>query len=558
MPEHSSKKTIGDFVRIIFRRRVLFFLPSAFFMVAVLIGGLFVPRKYTGKAVFERRTDMVVSMDRRGKHVSPIGNIRSTIREELIGHRAVELVVQQLRLTKGFRDSRGELTREGQLRRMDLINKIRSKLRMGYDIRTRSIDMVHVGFTNQDPELCRRLVNLVVENYLKRVRNQIDAELTRTFTFMQSQVEKHRREIERFEKQRLEMEMANPGISPDDPSSVHTRRLNLELTIQERQDEITRLQNDIESYKEMLEQPELIEGVQGEAGEAASEEEEELIRKIKNLEDNLEGSRRDRKTDRHPDVKLLKLWLDKTRTELEDLRTKQLEEHASPSRRFEKLRPEIRLKLQSGRASLKSAQENLARTEEELQQVALAERNFFKVRRKFQKLEEALSSNKKQLGEYQGKMLDLERSLSQELERRGINYSFVRPCEQLFRPSWPPMWMVFGLAFGGGMFLATFLVVWAEYSDYSFRSIEDVSSYIDVPVLGATCQIVNPQQRRRQRLIHFVGVPLLVVLVIGTLAISAIMAYLSLNNPSIYDQLRENPSEFVQRVMDRLGEMFRL
>ena len=130
MAESSSTKPLADLWRLVCRRKGLFLLSASVFAVAALHASHLLPLKYTGRAKFERRTDVATSRS-RGQESESFETIKLTLHHELAGRAAVDHVAEELGLVQGNafpREKNGQLTHEGQMAKQELVESLKQRI----------------------------------------------------------------------------------------------------------------------------------------------------------------------------------------------------------------------------------------------------------------------------------------------------------------------------------------------------------------------------------------------------------------------------------------------
>ena len=93
---NDKPNVIVDLWEILLRHRWRFILPAFLVTVTVLTVSLFLPRKYAARAIFERRTDMVLA-EISSQHVAQsFQDPRHMLHEDVAGVAAIDAMLQQI------------------------------------------------------------------------------------------------------------------------------------------------------------------------------------------------------------------------------------------------------------------------------------------------------------------------------------------------------------------------------------------------------------------------------------------------------------------------------
>ncbi len=225
MDDAAEKKTPRDLLRVVFRHWRLFLLGASLFAIAALLGSHYIPVKYTGTTIFERRSDPAAGeiASLRGQS-SGFGPYKLTLQHELAGYNAVERTVNELGMTRGIpRGLDGQLTLAGKMAKQQLIDDLRMNLAVKWEVRSEQVDLISVSFTHHDAVLAEQIPNTLVKNYINWASEQIIERLAARRKFLLEQVQNCTTRLDELTKQRLEFETKHAGMMPDSPASLHER-----------------------------------------------------------------------------------------------------------------------------------------------------------------------------------------------------------------------------------------------------------------------------------------------------------------------------------------------
>jgi hypothetical protein len=135
-----------------------FFVTAFLVTSCVLAVSLFLPRKYAAQAVFERRTDMVMSEILNTGAGRFFSDPRQSLAKEIAGPPAVDQIIDQLR-------DNPRLMAELNVRTDDLPRlraALSRKVNLGYEIASQELDQVKITFIEDNPLFARWAVNSLI------------------------------------------------------------------------------------------------------------------------------------------------------------------------------------------------------------------------------------------------------------------------------------------------------------------------------------------------------------------------------------------------------------
>lgn len=532
-------ESIRDFNRILMRHKWRFIIP--FFVVAqiVMLIGMLVPRKYEAQAIFERRNDLVMSeIAGRGAPHS-FNMLKKSLVEELSGLPAVENIVK----THGIKAARNNLLNfGGDTSDMGgLIQNIRRRVQVHYDISTPQVDRVRVVYTDSDPKQAQIVVNELIRNYIDTARHQIDDMLALASTFFRKQVKAHEEAIDTLEDEKLRFEIEHAALLPTDATvgseqgaEDQTQIELLETRLDSNDRRITRLNNELAGLSDST-----VSLVKGKNPKLTA-----LEKELSNYEDDLEDATVIQKmTDKHPTVITFRQKIEMIKREIENTPKEVVTEKVYASNQK---RTQIELALIHAQ---QNRDENLAMLQSILKRRTGDDNvpdNIFPIRAKYRKIERAIEDNQRQLKFWEDNLSRVKMSLTAELGDRGINMAFIKPSGVINRPSSPDfMQVIFASLILGSVAGMSFLL-YADRKDQSVHSTAQANKLFDIPVLGSVQEITTREELKVRILSRLIGYPLTVIVVIGGLLGAAYLNYVSLHNPEIlYNYWGNEPQSVV-------------
>ncbi|MBK9384483.1 MAG: hypothetical protein IPN34_06645 [Planctomycetes bacterium] len=82
---------------------------------------------------------------------------------------------------------------------------------------------------------------------------------------------------------------------------------------------------------------------------------------------------------------------------------------------------------------------------------------------------------------------------------RGDPFGVLIPPIAGRKPVWPNTWVLLGIGLLAGLIFGATMVLLTEYGRLSFRSVEDATTWLDVPILGAVNRIWTVEEMKERR-----------------------------------------------------------
>ena len=487
-----------DFVRIASRRKWSIILPFVIIAVSTIVVAHFLPNRYRSETLILVVPQQVPESYVRSTVTSRIEDRLQSISQQILSRTRLERIIQDFNLYE----------RERQMGIMeDIVEKMRTR-----DIRVDTLkgDAFRIAFIGDNPITVMRVTDRLASHFIDENLRDREILAQGTSQFLTVQLEDARRRLVEQEKKLEEYRLRHSGELPSQAAGNLQQVQNLQLQVQAV----------IESLNRDIDRKLIIERgladlrateaqVAAEAASSGDASTQPVSIQLAFAEKTLSEMQL-RLTPEHPDVIRMKRRITglKQRAEAESLAAPLSPESAAPATPAQRLQRNREKALQFELESLDRQITNKRAEEQRLRGLAAG----------YQARIEAVPARETELAELtrdhetvQKMYTDLlakneESKISANLERRQIGEQFkildsARPAEKPFSPN--RVMINLGGVLGGllaGFALAAFL----EYRDASFRSQDEVSIVLSLPVLAQIPLIATPtelRQVRRKRLI---------------------------------------------------------
>lgn len=538
---------LNEWFGILVRHKKKFFYPAVIVMIAIIWGSQWVPREYQATTKFQRETDTAISASKNNTVMDEYAKIRQMMQHNFRGRNALEQLINDLSLTKGFpRTADGELTPDGRLRYQELMEHLASHISVRSEVNQDDIELVSVSFTDRDRELAPKVANQLVTNYINKVKQGLQDKLLDQKQFFEREVDRWRRKLSEVESAKLRFVLNNKGVTPEDPANAHNKLNELKAERDEKRDEL-------EKYKKGLAELIAWHKDQGDFIEKRipieNPELAELKGRLQSLKDLLDVHKFEyNRTDEHPAVKKTKKDIERAEKDIAEFDGEpqyQIEEQPN----LEKIEAEKDIRKLNG--EVEAMTESLERIEADIEKYEVINRNFFAVRNEYLRIERELADATDKLQFWDENLRRITVAATQEFSEKGTTLAMIQRAPELARPSSPTLARILMAAIAAGLFAGVVFVVLAELLDQSYRSVEQAIDDIKLPVLGAVNEIVSPTIAMRRKVLGWGVFPMLTTVLLFILVTVFWVAQLSLNSPHHYDELKKKPIQFIKQKLTK-------
>jgi uncharacterized protein involved in exopolysaccharide biosynthesis len=528
------------------RYRWRFILSTFAVMAGVLLGSFLLPRMYKAEAIFERRTDMVLTeIIDQGASKSFQDSQRASLAEEIGGQIAIDEMIETLQAAKDTNTIKDYNHFDLQRLRSEMTKRVSVQFNIG----SIDFDRIRVGFIYKDRQLAQDVVNTLVENYISRTRKLIDGRLEQTATFFQSEVDRNREIIEQLENKKLTFEIEHADLLPDSPGSIQMRLADAQKELSQNMHQRDAATMRAKSLRELLDStPEVVPQIIT----MRNPELEQLEGKLRELKTQMETYVGVYKmTAKHPDLVAIKDQIAAINQEIlntpdEIVTQKRLGANNN--------RDNLQVQFTQALASQNAFDKQIDSLKKQISRFNLHSSQLFPVRSDYRKLTRQIEQAQRQQTFWEENLRHVRMALTAEVGNRGVNLDFVKPCTQIGKPVSPNLVQVLMAAIVLGLIGGGINVFFAYRADESFHNGEELAGEFDLPLVGVVSEILSQQEQTKRRMKNLIVYPLNTTAIACLLIMMAGMLYLNLEKPHLYKQFKDNPTHFIGQRLNTDGE----
>lgn len=534
--KHGQTEPLLEAWSILMLHRRRFVFTGFVAVLVVLLASMLLPKKYSAAALFERRTDVVMTeIVNRASNKAYVDQ-RASLYKELAGLTAVETVIEQLSTDPKLMAELG--VREGQL--PELRELLLRKLGINFEISTNELEQVRVSLVSERPAFGRWAVNALIENYIDQARKKIEQRVRQSAEFFQREVARSRQTIEQLENRKLTFEIQNADLLPNSPNNVQVALADLKAELTELGNKREALGVQIQSLEQALGQtPQQTPTTVRQRNPVLDQIDKDLDAARTQLQQNLTTLHM---TDRHPDMIALRQRI----TDLE-ARAAATEQEVVTQRSLtaNPHRDELEMTLTQARAELLASEKRVASLRGQIAAAEKQTQQMFPVRAEYIKLDREITEQQRQLSFWEDNLRRLDMLLAAESDDRGVRLNFISPCVSIGLPVSPQLTQVIVAALTLGLFAGASSVYWAHRTDETFRRSAQLSEALELPVLGSVSELISDRELRIRRLRQLFIYPLNLAAMAAALGLVTAAVYFSLERPELLRQIAKAPASII-------------
>ncbi len=557
------RHTLEEGWRIVRHRRWLFIFPCCIATTAAMLCSLMVPRLYTARTVIKREHDPVFANMMGTNWTRPYVQIRERMDSDLRDPQAIAAVLEELDLPGGLeRFEDGQLTPASTAARQDLVGRIAAGLNIEALTSSTDRDVVAIEMTTSDPEHLQIILRSIRDKYITTARAKTVEVLRDAEEFFRVESERCRLQLNSLQRRLVEYELKYPGINPDlsDPSRTEqtalvVERVDLERRLSDLKLKRQQLQEKLAGASESESDSGLPEGpvVALEPNPRHMELKQEINRLLREISDKktLSGM-----TDQHPVIRQLCITLAMRQ---EELGTTPPEREATweyaDTGATEPGGPSLvsRLEAQLAEFTEQTAvhESRLAAIQNQVAGIERARAFALEPRQDYLELQRQAQCLRTELGTWQQNLGPIQHMFTVEDRNRTIHFATVQDAAAVTKPSSPNAKLVAVVCALIGVAVGALLVLLTELLDSSYRTVKHLKTSLGLPVVESIDEIVTEVVLRRRLVRGLILRPAAALVCISAMAVAGAMAYLSIERPAKYEQLKSAPLRAYQSFMGR-------
>lgn len=548
--------TLGEVWRVVTNRRWHFVIPFCAVATIAFIASLWAPRTYTATTIIKREHDPVLASMMGRSWTEPYAEIRQRMAADISSPTLVNDVLEELNLASGqvvgSANSSGlghhdVISPADEAARRELARSVSAGLRVAAVESSPNRDVVQITLGMSDPTHLKQILAACRDRYVDFAKKRTSEVLGDVQRFFMAESERCRSKLSGLEKQLIEMETTYPGIDPSttDPSQAEQSALVVErLELGRKQDDLMAQRLRLQAY---------IESGCGDGGDRQfavmdasgipNPRIPELESELAKLQQELHESRTVRlMTEEHPTVIRLLKTIEARQAELASAPLMVTESGLDGAR---SVGTETLSEADRAAAKIQDIEQNLmaisGRLTEIGQMTATIDRRRVATadhREAYLKLRQQSDQLREELNGWQANIGPIGHILAVESSNRGIHFTTLQEAMVAPKPTSPHGFMVVAICLAIGVGVGSIVVLLTELLDRSFQTVRQLNSSLGIPVIESIDEILTEPARRRLILRRFVVMPAVTFGLGLLMTITGTMAYMSLEHPDRYDQMR--------------------
>lgn len=547
------RNTLTEAWRVVRQRRGWFVASFCLLASAAFVGSLWIPRKYTGSTLFERRNDLVLQSVIGATWDKTFETQRRSLTFDLTGPASLAESLERTSIGRAWpRDENGVLAAAGTAARDMLQNRLADGIEVKMIESTPQRDVVEVRVSDSDAQLASELAASLRESYVERSRKKLRLFLQESLDYFNREYGHGDDQVRRNERRVSELERDYPGLSAEFASRATSEGNQLTTERADLRRKLLELRATEHATMQLAANP---------AWSAApasapvvlrdNPRRTELATEIERVERMMTDERVLRgKTDEHPTLVALRGKLSRLQHDYRS-EPERVPAASIPVARAAPPGPLTPAEmLATTQRQIQESETRLAAIQHRLDELEMIRTAALEKRPEYAALNEALRRQQAEMAALQTRIDPIRRILTAQGQDRGVQFVSIREPGSIARPTSPDARAILVACLAIGLAGGAATLVLMEFADRSFRTAAQVTRSLALPVIETIEEIVSPAMRRARLARRFVFAPVTTLFLLCTLTLSGAAAYMSLEAGDRYQQWKRDPLR-PQRLFQR-------
>jgi len=499
--------TVRDYLRFVFRRKMLLLLPALLGVLLAIPIWWFVPASYRAVATVKRKDLAVIHAAADGLlSGSGAGVPLQTLRFEILTWPRLKSVIEKLKM---------DVDMKNDVDWQEAYDSLQDSVEIDRKAQARGIALIEIAATDSNPIRAMEIANAIAGNYVEESQRVTRGETRSYSEFVEQQARDYLDKLRRVEDDLDEFNRKRYVELPKVKENIRQKLFDLSTSERSLQLQLTDARTRLEEVEKQLAETPMT--LRSKVTSQANPDALELERKLRQYETYLEELMRVRRwKDPHPEVKKVKKLIEIAKADLENMpkRLTDAEEEVVNPAYQELTRDKMRLQqeIRAKQAAIAQTQSWTEAHQIEMRQVVNDEKRYTDLVRQKGEYEEFYQKYRRQFIAAQSRM-------KAEGGEYGTEVTMEAPALAPYKPYRRERLQVAFGCLAAGLALGVALMFAAEFCDQSLRSAEDAAEFLNVPIMGSVLTIVTPDEleaRRQRRLILLFAIG--AVVVVGVVA----------------------------------------
>lgn len=472
---------------LVLKYRWLLIIPFCLSMLSGIYLELTLPRKYQANTLILVQPQKVPTNFVKSIVSSDIDSRISSISQQILSRTNLEKIIDEFKVFSG--PGYEKMFPE------DKIENLRKRIKV--DVikdRRRDADAFTISFKGEDPVRVMRIVNTLGTYFINENLKTREAQAIGTSDFLDDELVIMRKRLEGVEESLRQYRKKYMGELPEQLETnlrildrIQAQMTGRQESLRDAKNSLVALNNRIQADRDLsLQSGSAQDGKVGLPG---------LIQ-LKEQLANLKAGY----TDRHPDVIRLK-------SRIRDLEAQLEKKEKEPVKGQDKevpgitrnvydqniiQRDEIKREVRILEDDIKKLQVQSKFYQKRVENTPKREQELLSLRRDYKNIKETYDS-------LLSRKLEAQIAVNMEKKQKGEQFRILDPARLPTKPVEPDMKKIFMLAVTIGLGIGAGLIFLLEYYDSSFKKVEDIESYLELPVLSTIPALYQPKDKRWHR-----------------------------------------------------------
>jgi protein tyrosine kinase modulator len=474
-----------DIIDIVIRRRWLIIIPFCFSMLAGIYLSFTLPKIYSANTLILVEPQRVPDDYVRSIVSTDMDSRINTIQEQVMSRTNIEKIINKFNLFSEIQYEKKYME--------DKVLNVQKRISLNVTRDRRGTDTFSISFKDEDPEKAMKIANTLATYFIDENLKAREIQALGTSSFLDDELNSIRKELVAQELKLKEYREKYMGGLPEQLESnlrildrlqeqLNTRQVSLA----DARNRLAMIKNQISENQRMPSQSDSLTN----NGQVSTGSEESLTpaqarARLAYLET--------RYTEKHPDIIRIKKIIS-------EFEKKNVKDDQETSEEPQYIPANMRMQLGEITAEIKTYEEDISNLNAQIRTYQARVENTPKKEQELLSLERDYENIKASYNSLLNRKLEADIAVNMEKKQKGEQFRIIDPARLPQKPVSPDMKKLFLMLVAAGFGIGGGIIFLLEYLNTSFRSAEDIESYLGFSVMATVPVIYHRKDKWRKKL----------------------------------------------------------
>ena len=499
MPNSLKEFKFDYYIELILRYRWYLLVPFCISMIIGIFLVFYLPRIYNAETLILVEPQKVSSSYVQSLVASDIDSRISTISQQIMSRTNIEKIISEFRLY--------DKPENENMYMEDKIDNVRKQISVKVTNAREGADAFSISFQGEEPRKVTNVANALATYFIDENLKVREAQAIGTSDFLENERGVMLKRLEEVEKALKDYRTEHMGELPEQLNSNLSLLDRLQTEMSEKQKRLTDAKIRLIELETLLKDPSSSIPRPNSMSQSnfPDNTDPNYNLSLEQLEKQLSGLLTNY-TANHPDVMKLKHLIAKKKADLNAKQNDEYSKELEGTTKIEYLDESSRKQLADIRKEIRLLEQDITQLHKQINVYQYRIESTPKREQELMSLNRDYANILASYNSLLNRKLEAEIAVNMEKKQKGEQFRIIDLAKLPEKPISPNPKKLFIIVLFSGLGIGCGLTFLRDYLDTSFRSKDDITSFLNIPILASIPLIVQPQVQKRQNVHNILSI----------------------------------------------------